>query len=81
MTTDRDGNRSNPYRPDPAQCCEACVFGRGVHADFCKGWVIKRAPAEEYCQLDLRSLMRDEFFSAFGDGPNPFLVKRDDYGV
>lgn len=42
MTTDRDGNRSNPYRPDPAQCCEACVFGSGEHAEFCSGWVIKR---------------------------------------
>jgi hypothetical protein len=36
MTTDRDGNRSNPYKPDPKQCCEACVFGRGKHAWFCE---------------------------------------------
>jgi hypothetical protein len=35
MSSDRDGNRSNPYRPDPAQCCEACVFGSGVHAEWC----------------------------------------------
>jgi hypothetical protein len=35
MTTDRDGNRSNPYHPDPAHCCEACVFGTGEHAAFC----------------------------------------------
>jgi hypothetical protein len=32
---DRDGNRSNPYKPDPAMCCEACVFGRGEHAEWC----------------------------------------------
>lgn len=32
---DRDGNRSNPYRPDPEKCCEACVFGRGQHSDWC----------------------------------------------
>lgn len=35
MSADRDGNRSNPYRPSAAQCCEACVFGRGEHADWC----------------------------------------------
>lgn len=38
MSADRDGNRSNPYRPDPAQCCEACVFGSGEHAEHCKGY-------------------------------------------
>jgi len=32
---DKDGNRSNPYHPDPDQCCEACVFGRGEHAAWC----------------------------------------------
>jgi hypothetical protein len=32
---DRDGPRSNPYKPNPAKCCEACVFGRGEHADWC----------------------------------------------
>lgn len=26
---------SRPYNPDPAKCCEACIFGRGEHADFC----------------------------------------------
>jgi len=36
MTTDRDGPRSNPYRQDPAQCCEACVFGSGKHAEWCR---------------------------------------------
>lgn len=35
MSADRDGNRSNPYKPDPAHCCEACVFGRGKHAPWC----------------------------------------------
>lgn len=27
---------SNPYRPDPEQCCERCVFGTGEHADWCE---------------------------------------------
>jgi len=37
MTTDRDGDRSNPYRPDPERgCCPACVFGHGqLHAKWC----------------------------------------------
>lgn len=26
---------SQPYHPDPDHCCEACVFGRGPHADWC----------------------------------------------
>jgi hypothetical protein len=26
---------SRPYKPDPAIACEACVFGRGVHALWC----------------------------------------------
>ena len=36
---DRDGNRSNPYKPNPQQCCEACVFGRGEHAEWCSQYV------------------------------------------
>jgi len=32
---DHDGNCSNPYHPDPEKCCEACIFGRGKHADWC----------------------------------------------
>jgi hypothetical protein len=32
---DRDGNRSNPYHPNPEHCCEACAFGRGDHAAWC----------------------------------------------
>jgi len=36
MTTDRDGNRSNPYKPNPSMCCEACAFGTGEHAEFCE---------------------------------------------
>jgi hypothetical protein len=36
MTGDRDGYRSNPYRPNEQHgCCEACVFGRGEHAPWC----------------------------------------------
>ena len=35
MTGDRDGARSNPYRPDPAYCCERCIFGRGEHSHWC----------------------------------------------
>ncbi len=27
--------RSMPYRPDKDHCCEACVFGRGEHAEWC----------------------------------------------
>lgn len=27
---------SRPYQPDPAQCCEACVFGMGHHAKWCE---------------------------------------------
>jgi hypothetical protein len=36
MTTDRDGNRSNPYKPNPKYACECCIFGTGEHADWCK---------------------------------------------
>ncbi len=34
--TDRDGNRSNPYKPNPEKCCEACIFGSGEHVDWCE---------------------------------------------
>jgi hypothetical protein len=27
---------SRPYQPDPETCCEACVFGRGEHAEWCR---------------------------------------------
>jgi hypothetical protein len=30
---------SEPYKPDPKQCCEACVFGRGKHAEHCQYWL------------------------------------------
>jgi hypothetical protein len=32
---------SRPYHP--AQCCEACVFGRGEHADWCRAprWITR----------------------------------------
>jgi hypothetical protein len=26
---------SRVYAPNPEKCCERCVFGRGVHAEFC----------------------------------------------
>jgi hypothetical protein len=26
---------SMPFRPNPEMCCEACVFGRGEHAEWC----------------------------------------------
>lgn len=26
---------SRPFAPDPTQCCERCVFGRGRHAEWC----------------------------------------------
>jgi hypothetical protein len=33
------GIASMPYRPDRDRCCEACVFGTGVHEEFCtKVW-------------------------------------------
>ena len=37
--TDRDGNRSNPYNPNPEMCCEACTFGGRDHATFCSKYV------------------------------------------
>lgn len=33
---------SRPFRPNPQQCCEACVFGKGSHAAFCKEWPANR---------------------------------------
>ena len=32
---DFENIRSRQYRPDPEKCCSACVFGEGMHADFC----------------------------------------------
>jgi hypothetical protein len=26
---------SRVYQPNAAMCCEACVFGRGEHAEWC----------------------------------------------
>ncbi len=31
---------SRRYNPSPEHCCEACVFGRGEHADWC--WICPR---------------------------------------
>jgi hypothetical protein len=28
--------QSRPYKPDPEKCCEACVFGTGLHAPWCE---------------------------------------------
>lgn len=28
--------QSRDYRPNPEFCCEACVFGRGPHAEWCE---------------------------------------------
>jgi hypothetical protein len=40
MTGDKDGPRSNPYRPASASCCEKCVFGTGEHPWWCaESWV------------------------------------------
>ena len=36
---------SRPYNPDPEYCCEACVFGRGEHAEWCE----KRVPGCNRC--------------------------------
>jgi hypothetical protein len=33
---DHDGNRSNPYHPDPVHCCERCAFGSGKHHPACE---------------------------------------------
>jgi len=27
---------SRPYNPSPEKCCEACIFGTGEHAEWCK---------------------------------------------
>ena len=27
---------SRPYKPDPAFCCERCIFGTGEHAPDCE---------------------------------------------
>lgn len=30
--------QSLPFRPNPANCCAACVFGKGEHEDWCDYW-------------------------------------------
>lgn len=59
MTTDRDGNRSNPYKPNPAKCCEKCVFGTGAHAEWCAGRYpnVETRTAERAALENLRQLM------------------------
>lgn len=39
--------QSRPFRPNPEQCCEACVFGSGVHEPWCP---------QETCRLYLELL-------------------------
>jgi len=35
--------QSRPYKPAATQCCEACAFGTGKHADFCEKLRLDRA--------------------------------------
>jgi hypothetical protein len=30
---------SRVYQPNPAYCCERCVFGRGQHAEWCQAGI------------------------------------------
>jgi hypothetical protein len=39
---------SRPYAPDPERCCQACVFGRGEHAEWCAAR--KMEPAVEWVE-------------------------------
>jgi hypothetical protein len=32
---------SRVYQPDPAKCCERCVFGTGEHAKWCPVGVLE----------------------------------------
>lgn len=49
---------SRPYRPQ--MCCEACVYGHGLHAEWChKKWI--------YCG-DNTFLNRNLFITAFQKG-------------
>jgi DNA gyrase inhibitor GyrI len=48
--------QSRPYKPDPAACCEACVFGRGKHAEWCPetfnslvAWLIAHRVSNRVC--------------------------------
>lgn len=40
---------SRPFEPNPDVCCEACVFGRGPHADWCPHYCAT-APGGNHCQ-------------------------------
>lgn len=43
--------QSRPYQPDESQCCEACVFGRGEHAEWCFLPLAGGIPSDcDYCQ-------------------------------
>jgi hypothetical protein len=37
---------SRPYQPNPAKCCEACAFGGGNHAHWCKEKRIEEMKAD-----------------------------------
>lgn len=37
---------SRPYRPNPNLCCEACVFGRGEHAEGAGCRAARKLPVE-----------------------------------
>ncbi len=47
-----DTLQSRPYRADPGQCCEACVFGSGKHAEYCEASL-----TPEYDALFLEALL------------------------
>ncbi len=58
---------SRPYKPG-AKCCEACVFGRGKHAEWCKPLSVRcchvecdeaAAPGELFCARHLAELRAD----------------------
>lgn len=48
---------SRPYQPDPKQCCEACVWGRGPHAEWCQLFrqLQREAVAEYFADLKRRT--------------------------
>jgi hypothetical protein len=56
--------QSRPYQPDPKQCCEACVFGRGQHAEWCA----TTAPAASFA---LHVALKCLALECFEDRTNP----------
>src|ERR1039458_3042083 len=53
---------SRPCLPDPAKCCDACVFGRGEHAAWCtavwctKCWHLRHERACSYGHSEFHRL-------------------------